>query len=348
MKKGTHFTTVIAVLMGMVLLAPMLQARTCSGNGDVIGSYGFVGSRSGFFLLGATAPGTTTTGPLIPLPATAPATTGATTVTGSNTPIGALVAGLANRNVFSAAGRVFADGMGNFYAAPAVGGLTMNTLVGTYKVTTDCGIVVTLSDPFTGGAATTTLTLEGEILDSATSNEIDLVGTGPNAAGGVLTLTRTSQFNACSNASIFGNFGVVGGGLFNSTAGPGIPTGTGTVTATTGTGAFVNGATTPLGTPFQLLGRFNADGSGNFTLDVPATTSPLKRNLTGTYTVNVDCTGTAKLVDQAGVTRNISFVLVNETAACSVSAVVQTSVRQALQFVFTDTGVIGSGTARPQ
>jgi len=190
MKKGTHFTTVIAVLMGMVLLAPMLQARTCSGNGDVIGSYGFVGSRSGFFLLGATAPGTTTTGPLIPLPATAPATTGATTVTGSNTPIGALVAGLGNRNVFSAAGRVFADGMGNFYAAPAVGGLTMNTLVGTYKVTTDCGIVVTLSDPFTGGASTTTLTLEGEILDSATSNEIDLVGTGPNAAGGVLTLTN--------------------------------------------------------------------------------------------------------------------------------------------------------------
>jgi len=335
---------VIAVLLGTVLLAPVLQARVCSGNGDVIGSYGFVGSRSGFFLLGATAPGTAGAAPLVPLPATAPGTTAA--VTGSNTPFGNLITGLANRDVFSAVGRIFADGMGNFFASSSAGGLTMNTLVATYTVTPDCGITVKLSDPFPGGTSSS-VTLEGEIVDSATANEIDLVVTGPTATGGVLTLVRTSQFNACSNASVSGNFGVVGEGMFTSTGGSGLPS-SGIGTGVTGTGAFFPGVTGPLGTPFNVLGRFNADGSGNFSLDLPATTSPLKRNITGTYAVNVDCTGTARLVDQTGVTRNISFVLVNETASGSPSAVVQTSVRQALQFVFTDPGVIGSGVARQQ
>src|SRR5262249_3865174 len=137
MKQGTHFTTVLAVLLGAALLAPMLEARTCSGNGDVIGSYGFIGSRNGYFLVGATAPGSTSAGPLIPVPATPPGSTPAATVTGSNTPFGNLFAGLANYNAFAAVGRIFADGMGNLYAAPTAGGLTMNTLVGTYTVTSD-------------------------------------------------------------------------------------------------------------------------------------------------------------------------------------------------------------------
>src|SRR5262245_49637619 len=115
MRNRIHFTPVAAVLLGAVLLAPILEARTCSGNGDVLGSYGFIGSRSGFYLLGATAPGTTTaagSSPLIPVPALAPGSI-ATTVTGSNTPFGALVSGLGNRSAFSAVGRIFADGMGN-------------------------------------------------------------------------------------------------------------------------------------------------------------------------------------------------------------------------------------------
>jgi len=126
---------------------------------------------------------------------------------------------------------------------------------------------MTLRDPFAGGASTTSVTLEGELVDSATSNEIDLLVTGPNAAGAVVTFVRTSQFNACNNASLSGNFGVVGEGLFTSTAGAGLP---------------------------------------------------------------------------------IGMAPVNETAACSTSSMVQTSVRQAMQFVFTDPGVIGFGTAKPQ
>jgi hypothetical protein len=60
--------------------------------------------------------------------------------------------------------------------------------------------------------------------------------------------------------------------------------------------------------------------------------------------VAIDCTGTARLVDANGVVRNISFVLVNE--ATPVGTV--STGAQSLRFVFTDPGVIGSGTASPQ
>jgi hypothetical protein len=55
----------------------------------------------------------------------------------------------------------------------------------------------------------------------------------------------------------------------------------------------------------------------------------------------VDCTGTARLVDSSGVTRNIGFVLVNEAASIQ-------NVDQAIRFVFTDPGVIGEGSASQQ
>src|SRR2546423_13167440 len=59
MKNGIRFSTVIGFFLGAAVLAPSLsaQGRQCSGNGDIIGAYGFAGSRAGFSLLGATAPG---------------------------------------------------------------------------------------------------------------------------------------------------------------------------------------------------------------------------------------------------------------------------------------------------
>jgi hypothetical protein len=365
MKQWITFTSMAAALIGTASMTPVVQARTCSGNGDVVGSYGFVGSRAGYFLLGATAPGTTNAGPLIPVPVASPGTTGAIIpvpvtppgTTGSNTQIGALVTGLNNRNVFTATGRVFADGMGNLYASSSPGSLTTNTLTGTYTVNTDCSITMTIGDPFVtpgttiGGIVSATppvfvgvnsLTLEGAIVDSGNLSEIDVVPTGNNTAGAVVTFTKTAQFGACSNASLSGNYGIVGSGMFSSSAGTGVTTG-GTVVATTTTGAFTSGATSPLGTPFGLLGRFVADGGGNLVTDSAGTASTVKRSITGTYLVNADCTGTAHLVDSAAVARNISFVLVNEAGAS-----VQTSARQAILFVFSDPGVIGSGEAKIQ
>jgi hypothetical protein len=332
------------------------------------------------FLVGATASGSTSGGPLIPVPITPPGTTGMTvplipapitppgttggtgTVVMSNTPIGNLISGLINRNVFSATGRLFADGMGNWYATPSSGTLGVNTLVGTYNVYADCSITMTLGDPFvtqaaTGGIVTTTtvptnsLSLEGEIVSLGNANEIHLVGPGPTAFGAMIKLTETAQFSSCSNASLSGNYGVTAEGLFSSTAANGIAAGIGgtgvTTPATTTSGAFVPGAASLLGTPFIALGRFVADGAGNLVTDFSASTSSVKRTITGTYVVNDDCTGTARLLDSTGVGRNISFVLVNEAAACSSSSL-QSGARQSLSFVFTDPGVIGSGTAKQQ
>jgi hypothetical protein len=194
---------------------------------------------------------------------------------------------------------------------------------------------MTLSDPFAPGAppAVGTVTLEGEILDPSTSSEIDVVPTGVSSSGAVVTLIKTVQFGACNNASVSGNFGVLGQGMVTSA---GI-----TPTPTTITGAFNSGVTGTLGTPFNLLGRFVADGTGILGTDVAATSDPVKRLLTGTYLVNADCTGTAHLVDSAATARNIGFVLVNASA-------VPTSAREQLRFVFTDTGVFGTGVADQQ
>src|SRR4051812_30147254 len=115
MKRCNSVTTAIALLCGTVLVSPLLQARTCSGNGDVLGAYGFTASRAGFFLLGATPPGSNGvlgSGPLVPVAVTPQGTTGTTTTNFSTTSIGTLVSGLSSTRVFSAVGRIFFDGIG--------------------------------------------------------------------------------------------------------------------------------------------------------------------------------------------------------------------------------------------
>jgi len=373
LKQGMPFATIAAALVVLSLVTPVVQARTCSGNGDVIGSYGFTGSRSGFFLVGATAPGTTVgigAGPLIPVAVTPPGSTVAPTVSGSNTPIGNLATGLSSRNAFAFTGRLFADGSGNIYAAQTAGSLVANTLAGKYTVSSDCAITMTIGDPFVSTTASTppvlitgpavtlsvvnSVTLEGVVINTGNAQEIDLVSTGATA-GAVVTLSRTAQSSSCTNASVTGTYGISGQGLFSTAAGTGLATGTGTTGGTTGTGgttvtpttgAFTPGVSGPVGTPFNVLGRAVADGSGNFVTDSLSTTSAVKRAITGTYVVNADCTGTARLIDSAGVGRNVAFVLVNEAPGCLAGNAA--SKQDSLDFVFTDPGVIGSGTAKQQ
>lgn len=422
MRLGTQHLAIVAAALTSAAFVPKLEARACTGNGDIVGSYGFIGQRSSYFLLGATAPplgSPVGTGPMIPLPTTPPgtatatgvgtgtgtgttggtttggATTGGTTTTvtpsfvGSSTSTGSLVAGFNNANIFAVAGRIFADGMGNLYASPTPG-LSSNVLVGTYKVASDCSLTISLYDPFpaattttgTGtGTGTTTgivvtgtksglTTLQGMILNNGA--EIDLIATNTNAAGAVLVLVKTAQFSSCTNATLSGNYTITGSGVYLASAGNGTPnsaTGTGTGTTGTGTtgtgtttttgttptaaagtsaGAFQSGATGSLGTPFNLLGRFVSNGNGAFISDNAALQSPLSAGFTGTYTVNADCTGTASLSDQNGVTRKISFVVVNTAAQCSVGGIAQSSARQELEYVFSDPGVFGSGVASQQ
>jgi hypothetical protein len=413
MKKRIGFGAAL-LLAGSALLVPALEARQCSGNGDVVGSYGFTGSRSGFYLLGATAAGAnspTGLGPMIPVPVQPAGTAGNTgttgtvttsaTFVGSNTAIGNLLTGLGNPNVFSSVGRVFADGMGNLYASPTTG-LMSNVLAGSYNVTTSCSITMTLTDPFltssTAGAVTNTgagtgnsFTLNGYV--TGTGNELDMYGSN----GAVVTFLKTSQGGNCNNSSLSGTFTATGQGFYTASAGNGLTTmgstggttgtttgvgttttgpmaacmigttastgtgtsvssGTGTSTGTgTGTGqtaactgAFTSGATGTLGTPFTLLARFVADGAGNLTTDSSGLAATSAQGITGSYSVNTDCTGTAHLVDEAGIARNISFILVNQAAQCYIGAAPQSSARQELEFVFSDPGVMGGGVAQLQ
>ena len=327
---------------------------------------------------------------MIPVSLTPPGTTGTTTTglqtpfVGSNTSIGNLLTGLANPNVFSSVGRVFADGTGNLYASPTAGLMT-NILAGTYNINTSCSITMTLTDPFVTNSVTGTGTgtqtpgvnttpgspvaLTGYVTGNGT--ELDMFGTN----GAVVTFLKISQGGSCNNSSLNGNFTISGNGFFFPSAGNGQVVNNGTTLgqpnpvtpvaqtgaclngqtgATTGagqtgtcTGAFTSGVTGAFGTPFSVMARSVANGAGLLTTDFSGQQSP-GQNVTGTYSISSDCTGTARLVDAAGIARNISFVLVNQAAQCSIGAGSQSNARQAIEFVFSDPGVVGSGLAQLQ
>jgi hypothetical protein len=296
-----------AVFLFTVLLASgeSLLARSCSGNGDVLGAYGFVGARS-----------------FVAVPIPPPGTTG---VPGSPTAVGNLLKGANDTPLFATAGRLFADGTGNWFATSSATPATLER-VGTYTVNSDCTISITLNDVFVtmGGTPTTraaSATFEGIIVDD--SKEIQLAQTGASGTGTVLSLKKMAQFSACSNASLSGTFGILAPGF---TAGA---PGTGTLA------------------PFNLVGRISADGAGNFGLDRSVGAPLQQRQFTGTYTVNTDCTGTARLVDPDRRTRNISFVLVSPSSTVvNPNTNDPSPARVELQFVFTDSGVTGTGTGK--
>ncbi len=155
-------------------------------------------------------------------------------------------------------------------------------------------------------------------------NEIDLVQTG-TVTGTALTLRKTKQ--SCTIDGVFDAFGLAATGVTTTTVAPvagGSPT------------------STPTSTPFSIVGRFVADGAGNLIEDAIAQASPLNdRKVTGTYTVNMDCTGTATLITADGKKRAANFVIVTLGADLSDGL-------QALQLAFTDAGVVGSGLAQQQ
>jgi hypothetical protein len=293
------------LILGVALaLAPSLQARSCSGNGDAIGGYGWAGGRSSDF---------------VPL-----ATTAVTPVGGSTTRLGALAAGAANTAAFSSVGRMFLDGNGFMFASAAAGGGLAQ--VGTYLVNSDCTISATITDAFAqpGAAGLTpvqaSVTFEGVVVQSAT--EINLVQTGNGSSGAVLTLRRTRQFNSCGNDSLTGTFGLSGVGVATAAPAPGAP---------------------PVASAFTLSGRINADGNGFLVQDSLGLTSPLtKRQFTGTYLVNSDCTGTATLIGSDAKARKIDFVIVSPVVSNPANAL------PLLSFAFTDAGVVGSGLAQQQ
>jgi hypothetical protein len=205
------------------------------------------------------------------------------------------------------------------------------------------------------GTTTSTVTplsasLEGVVLNRG--NEIDLVQVAPSSplstaapVGANITLRKMFQATGCTNATLNGGFGmasqaalsssVVNGGTGTGDTGTGNSGGTGN-TGGTDTGGTMSGSQTS----FPLVGRFFANGDGTL-VSIGASSTLPGRQLVGNYTVNSDCTGTAQLITNSGVTRNISFAIVQSPAgACTNSAGAPQ-----LLFGFTDQGINGFGTA---
>jgi hypothetical protein len=340
----------IQILMGaaFAILSPVLNAQSCIGNSMVGGGYALVGSRFAFAGVSATPPGTS----------------GGTDNTGSvnssqaasevsNTPIGRLLSDLAGSSPFGVVSRINADGAGNLFAAPDSTSAVIE--VGSYSVNADCTISVTLRDAFlgmpitppgtsgsashmastrenrsaprdTGGGATTpvTIQLDGVVLGSG--SEVHLTQAGASNTGAVITMRRLLQFGGCTDASLNGSIGVVS-------------------QASVSPGSDVGGGSASSLTSASLLGRLVADGAGTFIADPLAKQSPLPSlQLTGTYTVNTDCSGSAQVVDAGGTTRNVEFVIVQADALPSPTA--PAVVRPELLFSFSDQGINGLGIAK--
>jgi hypothetical protein len=225
----------------------------------------------------------------------------------SNTPLGQLLAGIANPGPFAASGTLYLDGSGNIRTSSAAqGGTTM--LVGTYVVNSDCTIAVTLTDAF--GTNTATTTLQGLIL--AQGSEIDL-GVLQNVSAGLSTAIGAYQSNLlvrlsrplatyCNMSNLNGSYAL-------------IATGNRAANVATGSGTVILPAQTVA--PFFLLGRVQFDGSGSI-LSQAATSSSLSfLQFAGSYAVNTDCTGTMTLgsnsstgtVPTSGTTLSVNFVL---------------------------------------
>ncbi|MEO8097670.1 MAG: hypothetical protein ABI811_08205 [Acidobacteriota bacterium] len=271
----------ISVLFLGGLFGSYAFAQTCSNN-SVTGSYGYLATFA--------APGTASTG----------TGTGTTTPTFSNTPEGNLLTGIMGTTGSSVSSNLYFDGNGGIWAAQTAAApfqFISGSQAGTYSVTSDCAISVSLTDAFT--TATTPQTpvkLTGFLVKSGT--EMYLAYSTPVAAGQsvptgnvalsnrtILRLVRVINYSGgCSVATLNGAYGLVGSGITSQTTGSGVT------------------ATTSL-VPSNFLARIRFDGTGKLVSDTVPTGSPLGTfQQTGTYTVNNDCSGQLALTQSSSTT----------------------------------------------
>jgi hypothetical protein len=282
-----------------------VMAQTCSGNQDFYGAYLFVA----------------TSAENRPEPAVAPPA-----MQFSNTPIGQTLRNVLGQERFATVGRLIADGLGTVFAAPA-DAETITTRVGVYRVNGDCTMSLVLFDgfntgidiignPLVRGAAS----FEGVLQDRGNEANFVQAGTGWLAR---LSLARPQLAQGCTNATLSGAYGVAGSG-------------------TQTTRVRVEGSETPVTvlSPVSVVGRFVADGAGGFRPDTPGLESPQpKRQITGSYQVRADCTGTARLV-MDNQTYPIEFVLLRGGVRFGEFS------RAAMRFVLAGAGMVGTGSAR--
>lgn len=246
-----------------VLISPLVQAQYCTlTNASLKGAYGYVAGEAG-----AVVTTTSTTG------------TGTTTSTYSNTGIGQLLNGISAGNQFALGGVWVFDGVGSINATSTPGGT--ETPIGTYNVNSDCSVTVSVQDVF--GTNTATTQLAGVVLGR--SSEIDLTSAASlrsTATSLTIKLVRVLYQYGCSDSNLSGLYGFV---LNPSSIQTAIAT-----TTTTGT------TTTTSPEPSVIIGYLDFDGAGHITTLASTSTSSssilTSLQYTGTYTANVDCSGT--------------------------------------------------------
>jgi hypothetical protein len=306
------------------------QATTSS----VVGSYTYTATELPFGGSAINPPGTTTSTGSTGTSGTT-TTTGSTSTfsnTQIGNLISAINGGgaFANAGVlyFDGAGHIsVASSTSNYTPSAVVGTYTVNT---DCTITVTLNDVFNTTTGSTGVAASTS-SLIGLVLGGGT--EIELSAPQSNSSANGNTPLATNQFASrlmiqlirtyaygCTTASLSGSYGLVGNGylLLTQSSTTGSSTGTGstgtgstgtgsTGTGSTGTGSTGTGSTgtttgtTSTGTsqllqPVSLLGVVNFDGAGHILPQIVPSGSPLGNfQYSGSYTVNLNCSGTMTL-----------------------------------------------------
>ncbi len=301
-------TTIREIPMLLALAMPAaLLGQSCTGATDFSGHYMFVGSRQLFST---------------PLPPPDRVTNIEPRY--SATPVGTLLRGALGTAPFAVAGRLVADGQGGLYAAPG-DAVYITTRVGSYSVSQECTLTLAVTDGFlpadliaspTPGVARFT-----GVLQSRGGESNLLQSSGGNGVG--LLLARAHVANSCSNATFTGPFGLAASGVQWSAEPGELKLDSLSI--------------------FNMVGRIVSDGAGNLFLQDGTIGLPLQ--LTGTYSLQADCSGTAKLTD-GRTTRNISFVLTQANPAQNFTASGVGFSRPLMHFVIADPKIAATGVGR--
>jgi hypothetical protein len=300
-------TRIPVVLLLAMSAAPSALAQSCTGVTDFSGHYMFVATRQ-----------------LFSTPVPPPDRVTNVEQRYSATPTGALLRGASGIAPFAGVGRLVADGQGGLYAAPAEAVYITNR-VGSYTVTQECTINLTITDgflPFDLIAPLTPATVRFTGVLQSRGGESNLIqSSGGN--GTSLSLTRAHVANSCSNSTFTGAYGLAASGV--------------QWTAET---ADLKLDSLSI---FSMVGRIISDGAGGLFLQDGTQGAPLQ--LTGSYTLLADCSGTAKITDGTA-TRTINFVLTQANAAQNFTAIGVSLSRPVVRFVIVDPKMAVTGVGR--
>ena len=306
---NTRCLLALAILAATATLTPSAQAQSCTGVTDFSGHFMFVATRQLFST---------------PLPPPARVTNVPPKY--SPTPIGSLLQSALGTAPFAVTGRILADGQGGLYAGPA-DSVYITTRVGSYSVASECTLKLTLTDGFlpidliappTPGTAQFTGVLQSR---GGESNLIQSSG----GNGTALSLTRAHVANSCSNSTFSGAYGLAASGVDWTAA---------KEEQSPGDSLAI----------FSLVGRIVSDGAGNLFLQDGTQGTPLQ--LTGTYSLLADCTGTARITDGSKTKYALSFVLTQANAAQNFTAIGVSFSRPVMRFVIVDPKMAVTGVGR--